>query len=99
MGNIGVAVISKALESDEDDWLVTETSSFQLQTIEIFQADGIGNTESYAGPPQQASYDGGIRTGKSCTSSVNQDENGYCVGNTMMIKPDFALTKELQGEG
>lgn len=37
MGNIGVAVISKALESDEDDWLVTETSSFQLQTTRYFK--------------------------------------------------------------
>ena len=37
VGNIGVAVISKALESDEDDWLVTETSSFQLQTTRYFK--------------------------------------------------------------
>ena len=29
VGNIGVAVISKSLDADEDDWLVTETSSFQ----------------------------------------------------------------------
>ena len=32
VGNIGVAVISKALDTQEDDWLVTETSSFQLET-------------------------------------------------------------------
>ena len=37
VGNIGVAVISKALESDEDDWLVTETSSFQLETTRYFK--------------------------------------------------------------
>lgn len=36
VGNIGIAVISKALESEEDDWLITETSSFQLQTIKYF---------------------------------------------------------------
>ena len=39
VGNIGVAVISKALEADEDDWLVTETSSFQLETIMDFRPD------------------------------------------------------------
>lgn len=37
VGNIGVAVISKALESKEDDWLITETSSFQLETIRDFK--------------------------------------------------------------
>ena len=37
VGNIGVAVISKAMEADEDDWLVTETSSFQLETIKYFK--------------------------------------------------------------
>jgi len=33
VGNIGVAVISKSLDVDDDAWLVTETSSFQLETI------------------------------------------------------------------
>ena len=37
VGNVGVAVISKALSASEDDWLVTETSSFQLETIKFFQ--------------------------------------------------------------
>lgn len=37
VGNIGVAVISKAAEADEDSWLVTETSSFQLETIRDFR--------------------------------------------------------------
>ncbi len=36
VGNIGVAVISKALSTEEDSWLITETSSFQLETIEEF---------------------------------------------------------------
>ena len=36
VGNIGVAVVSKALESKEDDWMITETSSFQLQTVRDF---------------------------------------------------------------
>ena len=33
VGNIGVAVISKSLDVEDDAWLVTETSSFQLETI------------------------------------------------------------------
>lgn len=32
VGNIGVAVISKAMTAEDDTWLVTETSSFQLET-------------------------------------------------------------------
>ncbi len=36
VGNIGVAVISKALSAEEDAWLITETSSFQLETIRDF---------------------------------------------------------------
>lgn len=36
VGNIGVAVISKALSAEDDSWLVTETSSFQLETIKEF---------------------------------------------------------------
>lgn len=37
VGNIGVAVISKALTAEEDSWLVTETSSFQLETTRYFK--------------------------------------------------------------
>jgi len=37
VGNIGIAVISKAIEADDDSWLVTEVSSFQLETIEEFR--------------------------------------------------------------
>ncbi len=36
VGNIGVAVISKALSAEDDSWLITETSSFQLETIRDF---------------------------------------------------------------
>jgi len=36
VGNIGVAVISVAMSTDEDSWLVTETSSFQLETTKNF---------------------------------------------------------------
>ncbi|MBK5194371.1 MAG: UDP-N-acetylmuramoyl-L-alanine--D-glutamate ligase, partial [Flavobacteriaceae bacterium] len=37
VGNIGVAVISKAIMAEADSWLVTETSSFQLETIKYFK--------------------------------------------------------------
>ena len=37
VGNIGVAVISKALSAEEDSWLITETSSFQLETTKYFK--------------------------------------------------------------
>lgn len=37
VGNIGKAVISVSSETTEDDWLVTETSSFQLETTKYFR--------------------------------------------------------------
>lgn len=37
VGNIGVAVISKAMAAEDDAWLVTETSSFQLETTKYFK--------------------------------------------------------------
>ena len=39
VGNIGVAVISKALSAEDDSWLITETSSFQLETIKEFKPE------------------------------------------------------------
>ncbi len=37
VGNIGVAVMSVALESAPDEWLIAEVSSFQLETTETFR--------------------------------------------------------------
>lgn len=37
VGNVGVAVISKSISAGPDDWLVTETSSFQLETTKLFK--------------------------------------------------------------
>ena len=37
VGNIGKAVISVSADSEEDDWLVTECSSFQLETTKYFK--------------------------------------------------------------
>ena len=39
VGNIGVAVISKAMEAEDESWLVTECSSFQLETIGEFRPE------------------------------------------------------------
>jgi UDP-N-acetylmuramoylalanine--D-glutamate ligase len=36
VGNIGIPVIEKAIDSNDDSWFITETSSFQLETIEEF---------------------------------------------------------------
>ncbi len=37
VGNIGVAVISASAAAEEQDWLVTECSSFQLETTRYFK--------------------------------------------------------------
>ncbi len=37
VGNIGVAVISESKNTTPDDWMITETSSFQLETIKYFK--------------------------------------------------------------
>jgi len=37
VGNIGVAVISASIDAPEDAWMVTETSSFQLETTKHFK--------------------------------------------------------------
>lgn len=37
VGNVGVAVVGKAIESEESTWLVTEISSFQLETTKQFR--------------------------------------------------------------
>ncbi len=37
VGNIGIAVISASADAEENDWLVTECSSFQLETTKYFK--------------------------------------------------------------
>lgn len=37
VGNIGVAAVSKVLETSDNTYLITETSSFQLETIKQFK--------------------------------------------------------------
>jgi len=80
VGNIGVAVISKALDADEDDWLVTETSSFQLQTTRYFKpaVSAVLNLT-----PDHLNRHHTMEGYGSAKAKIfaNQDESGYCVLN------------------
>ena len=80
VGNIGVAVISKALAADEDDWLVTETSSFQLQTTKYFKpmVSAILNlTPDHLNRHHTMEGYGAAKA----KIFANQDESGYCIIN------------------
>lgn len=80
VGNIGVAVISRSMDAGEDDWLVTETSSFQLQTIKYFKpaVSAILNLT-----PDHLNRHHTMEEYGAAKARVfeNQDENGYCVVN------------------
>ena len=80
VGNIGVAVISKALEADEDDWLVTETSSFQLETTRYFKpvVSAILNIT-----PDHMNRHHTMDNYSMAKAKIfaNQDESGYCIIN------------------
>lgn len=39
VGNIGVPVVSGAMMAEDDSWLVTEVSSFQLETVDEFRPE------------------------------------------------------------
>ena len=90
VGNIGVAVISKALEADEDDWLVTETSSFQLETIRYFKpaVSAILNLT-----PDHLNRHHTMEAYGAAKARIfeNQDESGYCIAN-YDDKLSFGLT-------
>ena len=96
VGNIGVAVISKALEAEEDDWLVTETSSFQLQTTRYFKpaVSALLNIT----PDHLNRHHTMEEYGKAKAAIFrNQDENGYCVVN-YDDKSCFALAKDCKAK-
>ncbi|MBQ9961065.1 MAG: UDP-N-acetylmuramoyl-L-alanine--D-glutamate ligase [Firmicutes bacterium] len=80
VGNIGVAVISKALETDEDDWLITETSSFQLQTIKYFKpmVSAILNLTPDHLNRHHTMENYGLAKAR---IFENQDEQGFCIIN------------------
>ena len=92
VGNIGVAVISKALTAEEDSWLVTETSSFQLETTRYFKpvVSAILNLT-----PDHMDRHKTMENYGSAKAKVfeNQDENQYLVIN-YDDKVCFNLAKE-----
>lgn len=80
VGNIGVAVISKSLDADEDDWLVTETSSFQLQTTRYFKpvvSAVLNLTPDHLNRHHTMEGYGAAKA----KIFENQDAGGYCVLN------------------
>ena len=80
VGNIGVAVISKALDTEEGDWLVTETSSFQLETTRYFKpvVSAILNIT-----PDHLNRHHTMENYCLAKAKIfaNQDESGYCIVN------------------
>lgn len=80
VGNIGVAVISKALDTEEGDWLITETSSFQLQTTRYFKpaVSAILNIT-----PDHLNRHHTMENYSLVKAKIfaNQDKNGFCVIN------------------
>lgn len=80
VGNIGVAVISKSLDADEDDWLITETSSFQLQTARYFRpaVSAILNLT-----PDHLNRHHTMEEYGAAKAKIfeNQREDGYCIMN------------------
>lgn len=92
VGNIGVAVVSKALESTEDEWMVTEASSFQLETVKKFHAkvSAILNLT-----PDHLNRHKTMEAYGAAKAQVfrNQDENDYLVIN-YDDKTCFALAEK-----
>lgn len=92
VGNIGVAVISTAISADEDTWLVTETSSFQLETTKEFKPEvsAILNLTPDHLNRHHTMEGYGLAKAK---IMANQDENQYCVMN-YDDKASFELAKD-----
>ena len=80
VGNIGVAVISKSMDADEDDWLITETSSFQLQTTRYFKpvVSAVLNLT-----PDHLNRHHTMEGYAAAKAKIfeNQSEDGYCIIN------------------
>lgn len=80
VGNIGVAVISRAINAEPDDWLITETSSFQLETTKYFKPriSAILNLS-----PDHLNRHHTMENYGRAKAKVyeNQDEEGYYIAN------------------
>lgn len=80
VGNIGVAVVKHSIEADANAWLITETSSFQLETIKYFKpvVSAILNlTEDHMDRHKTMENYGAAKA----RIFENQDSNGYLVIN------------------
>ncbi len=81
VGNIGVAVISKAINADDDTWLVTEVSSFQLETVKDFKPEisAVLNLTS-----DHMDRHGSMKNYGAAKAKIfmNQDENSYVIINS-----------------
>lgn len=95
VGNIGVAVISKALTAEPDSWMVTETSSFQLETVSRFKpvVAAVLNLTPDHMDRHKTMENYGLAKAK---IFENLDENGYLVIN-YDDKVCFDLAKECKG--
>lgn len=80
VGNIGVAVISMALSAELDSWLITETSSFQLETTRDFKPK-ISTILNLT--PDHLDRHHTMENYGNAKAKVfqNQDEDGYYVAN------------------
>lgn len=80
VGNIGVAVISMALNAELDSWLITETSSFQLETTKYFKpkVSAILNLT-----PDHLNRHHTMENYGEAKAKIyaNQDEDGYYIAN------------------
>ena len=80
VGNIGVAVISMAVSAELDSWLITETSSFQLDTTKYFKPkiSAILNLT-----PDHLNRHHTMENYGAAKAKIyeNQDENGYFIVN------------------
>ncbi len=92
VGNIGVAVISMALSAEDDAWLITETSSFQLETTKEFKPEisAILNLTPDHLNRHHTMEAYGLAKAK---VMANQDETQYAVMN-YDDKASFALAKD-----
>ena len=80
VGNIGFPVITESLRSTDDEWLITEVSSFQLQTTSEFKpkVSAILNLT-----PDHLNRHHTMEEYGKAKASINkkQDENGYFIIN------------------
>lgn len=91
VGNIGNPVVTEALESSDDTWLITEASSFQLETIKDFKPVGatiLNLTEDHLNRHKTMENYGIIKA----NIFKNQDENNFYAAN-VDDETSYNLTK------